>query len=275
MFQIRAYLYQARSLIGSDASGLSDPYAVVYATEFARTTRVIEETLSPTWDEVLVFDEILLYGTKEDIVRNPLAIVIEIYDQDKVGKSEFIGRALVKPIVKLKGTPYVAPTLQWVTIVRGCDAAGELLAAFEMLEVGSNPPQLIEATPTSSTEDVKAINVVGNVVIYPVPKEIRPSLAIFRLEVLFWGLRDVKRVHMMAVNKPRIDVECSGRILYSSIIHNFSKDSNFSDMLKCLELELPIEYVFAPPLTIRCVDCRSFGRYTLVGTHQILSLIHI
>lgn len=29
---------------------------------------------------------------------------------------------------------------------------------------------------------------------------------------------------------------------------------------------------YRPPLTIRAVDCRSFGRYTLVGTHIINSI---
>lgn len=102
----------------------------------------------------------------------------------------------------------------------------------------------------------------------------------------------MKRVHFMNVNKPRIDVECSGKILSSSIIQNAKKNPNFPNMLKFFDLELPVEemYVtsndakqfydsfnlcysrYAPPITIRCVDCRSFGRYTLVGTHQITSI---
>lgn len=144
-FQLRAHIYQARSLIGSDASGLSDPYATVYVTEFSKTTQVIEETLSPTWDELLVFDDVLVYGAKEEIQRDPPTIVIEIYDQDKVGKSEFIGRAIAKPKVKLKENPYKTPTLEWFEIIRGTDNAGELLAAFEMLEIGSNDlPSLTE-----------------------------------------------------------------------------------------------------------------------------------
>lgn len=108
--------------------------------------------------------------------------------------------------------------------------------------------------------------------ILPVPQEVRPNLAHFRLEVLFWGLRDLKRVHFMSVDKPRIDVECSGTILSSSIIQNAKKNPNFSSMLKFFDLELPVEENYAPPITIRCVDCRSFGRYTLVGTHQITSI---
>lgn len=144
-FQLRAHIYQARSLIGSDASGLSDPYATVYITEFSKTTQVIEETLSPTWDELLVFDEVLVYGAKEEIKRDPPTIIIEIYDQDKVGKSEFIGRAIAKPRIKLKDNVYITPSLEWFDVHRGQDAAGELLAAFEMLELGSEDlPKLTE-----------------------------------------------------------------------------------------------------------------------------------
>jgi hypothetical protein len=76
----------------------------------------------------------------------------------------------------------------------------------------------------------------------------------------------------MSVDKPRIDVECSGNILSSSIIQNAKKNPNFANMLKFFDLELPVEETYAPPITIRCVDCRSFGRYTLVGTHQITSI---
>lgn len=36
--------------------------------------------------------------------------------------------------------------------------------------------------------------------------------------------------------------------------------------------ELPEQELYRPPLTIRAVDCRSFGRFTLVGTHLINSI---
>lgn len=45
---------------------------------------MIDETLSPTWDELLIVDEAVLYGTKDDIKRHPPAVVVEIFDQDKV-----------------------------------------------------------------------------------------------------------------------------------------------------------------------------------------------
>ncbi|XP_055522373.1 otoferlin-like isoform X2 [Wyeomyia smithii] len=271
-FQMRAHVYQARSLIGSDASGLSDPYATVYVTEFSRTTQVIEETLSPTWDELLLFDEIVIYGAKDEIKKDPPTIVVDIYDQDKVGKSEFIGRALAKPRIKLKDNHYQNPVLEWFEITRGLDGAGELLAAFEMLELGSDDIPRLTDPKYIATEFRGDKTGPSTMTILPVPREVRPNLARFRIEVLFWGLRDVKRVHFMTVDKPRIDIECSGRILNSSIIQNAKKNPNFANMLKFMDLELPLEERYAPPITIRAVDCRSFGRYTLVGTHQITSI---
>lgn len=60
--------------------------------------------------------------------------------------------------------------------------------------------------------------------------------AVFRIEVLFWGLRDLKRVHLMAVDRPRVDIECAGNILYSSVIQNAKKNPNFSPQVKFLDL---------------------------------------
>lgn len=224
---------------------------------------------------MLLFEEILLFGTKEEIKKNPPAIIIEIYDQDKVGKSEFIGRAVAKPKVKLRENAYTTPTLEWFSIFRGSENAGELLAALEMLELGaSDLPKLTEPKESvmDSPQNKSSVKIPSLDVVYPVPQELKPQMSTFRIEVLFWGLRDIKRVHFMSVEKPRIDVECSGRILSSTIIQNAKRNPNFPNMLKSMELELPVEEIYAPPFTIRCVDCRSFGRYTLVGTHQISSV---
>lgn len=40
----------------------------------------------------------------------------------------------------------------------------------------------------------------------------------------------------------------------------------------CIQ-ELPENEMYCPPISIRCVDCRSFGRFVLVGTH-VISNIH-
>lgn len=179
-------MYQARSLIGSDASGLSDPFARVIIGEFCKTTQVIDETLSPTWDELLVFDEVLIWGTREEIKTEPPTIIIEIFDQDKVGKSEFIGRAIAKPHVKLAEEPYeepkYPPSLEWYDIQRGTDHAGELLACFELLQLTTNSKDLPDL-PSPKESSVLNLNQSAEVdtgPMLPVPKGIRPTLAKYR-----------------------------------------------------------------------------------------------
>merc|ERR1719347_905595 len=53
---------------------------------------------------------------------------------------------------------------------------------------------------------------------------------------------------------------------------NAKKNPNFSNNVKYIDIELPEQEIYCPPLTIRVVDCRSFGRYTLVGTHTSNSI---
>uniref|UniRef100_T1JBU8 C2 domain-containing protein n=1 Tax=Strigamia maritima TaxID=126957 RepID=T1JBU8_STRMM len=273
MFQLRAHMYQARSLIGSDASGLSDPFARVVIGEYSQITQVIEETLSPTWDELIIFPEILVYGHREDIKAEPPAIVIEIFDMDKVGKSEYIGRAIAKPHVKLLEEPYAKPqfppSLEWYQLNRGSDCAGELLATFELLET-KGPGEKEDLPDLPQPKECILPSEHGPIL--PVPLDIRPSLAKYRIEVLFWGLRDLKRIHLMSVDSPRVDIECAGHILASSVIQSYKKNPNFTTTVKFYDVELPELALYCPPLTIRVVDCRSFGRFTLVGTHIINSL---
>ncbi|GIY69883.1 otoferlin [Caerostris darwini] len=273
VFELRCHMYQARSLIGSDSSGLSDPFARVLFSDQSQTTQVIDETLSPTWDEMLFFNDVVVYGNQEDIREDPPVIVVEIFDQDKVGKSEFIGRTIARPHVKFSDEPYCKPefppSLEWYDIFRGSEQAGELLATFELLQLSESDEKGAVPDLPKPKENVWRSD---RGPILPVPAAIRPTLSKYRIEVLFWGLRELKRVHLMTVDRPRVDIECAGHILQSSIILNYKKNPNFSTPVKHFDVELPDQEMYCPPLTIRVMDCRSFGRFTLVGTHVINSL---
>ncbi|XP_027140249.1 otoferlin isoform X5 [Larimichthys crocea] len=268
VFQLRAHMYQARSLFAADSSGLSDPFARVFFSTHSQVTEVLSETLCPTWDQLLVFDDVELFGEASELRDDPPIIVIEIYDQDTVGKAEFIGRTFAKPTIKMcdehYGPPRFPPQLEYYQIYRGNCTAGELLAAFELLQIGQGgradlPP--LEG-PTDSERGP----------ILPVPLGIRPVLSRYRIEVLFWGLRDIKRINLAQVDRPRVDIECAGRGVQSVLIQNYKKNPNFSTLVKWFEVDLPENELLHPPLNIRVVDCRAFGRYILVGSHAVTSL---
>uniref|UniRef100_A0A3Q3G455 Otoferlin n=1 Tax=Kryptolebias marmoratus TaxID=37003 RepID=A0A3Q3G455_KRYMA len=265
IFQLRVHMYQARSLFAADSTGLSDPFARVF---FSTQSQVTEETLCPTWDQLLVFENVELFGEASELRDDPPIIVIEIYDQD-TGKADFMGRTFAKPIVKMAdehyGPPRFPPQLEYYQIYRGNCAAGEMLAAFELLQIGPNGKA--DLPPIDGPTDMDRGPIL------PVPLGIRPVLSKYRIEVLFWGLRDLKRVNLAQVDRPRVDIECAGKGVQSALIQNYKKNPNFSTLVKWFEVQdLPENELLHPPLNIRVVDCRAFGRYTLVGNNAVTSL---
>lgn len=51
---------------------------------FCFPSQVLAETLCPTWDQLLVFENVELFGEATELRDDPPIIVIEIYDQDTV-----------------------------------------------------------------------------------------------------------------------------------------------------------------------------------------------
>lgn len=56
------------------------------------------------------------------------------------------------------------------------------------------------------------------------------------LQVLFWGLRDLKRINLAQVDRPRVDIECAGKGVQSVVIQNYKKNPNFSTLVKWFEV---------------------------------------
>ena len=72
----------ARNLIGADGSGLSDPFARVIFNKHCKVSRIIDESISPVWDETLIIDNIEISGFMECIAKHPPDVVVELYDYD-------------------------------------------------------------------------------------------------------------------------------------------------------------------------------------------------
>ncbi|KAM4686337.1 fer-1-like protein 6 [Amazona ochrocephala] len=258
LFQLRAHMYQARGLIAADSTGLSDPFAKVTFTSHCQTTKIISQTLSPTWNQTLLFNSIVLHGDREEIAQFPPEIVIELYDDDAVGKAEYIGSTVAAPVVRLADQNYEPPKLSYHPVYCGNLSGGDLLATFELLEIPmSDPDRLPALDPPDAGQ------------FYPVPANIRPVLSKYRVEVLFWGVRELKKVQFLSVDRPQVLIECAGKGVKSSVIQSYKKNPNFSGLADWFEVELPENELLHPPLSICVVDWRAFGRSTLVGTHTI------
>ncbi|KAK2528996.1 fer-1-like protein 4 [Columba livia] len=215
-FQLRAHLYQARGILPADDNGLSDPFAKVVFSTHCQTSRVLEETLSPMWNELLLFDQLIIDGKKEELKTETPIVIINLFSHNKF------------------------PSV----------------------------PEDVEPKELGYLGDPRA----GRFII---PEGIRPVLKEFRIEVrcllriLFWGLRDLKRVNLFEVDQPQVIIECAGKKVESEVIMAYKENPNFTELVKYMDVELPEQVYLHPPLSIFVVEKRAFGRTVLVGTHVV------
>uniref|UniRef100_A0A8C0YKI6 Fer-1 like family member 6 n=1 Tax=Cyprinus carpio carpio TaxID=630221 RepID=A0A8C0YKI6_CYPCA len=259
LFQLRAHMYQARGLIAADNTGLSDPFAWVSFLSSSQSTGIIKQTLTPTWNQLILINNVFLSGGLYEIVQEPPLVVIEVYDDDAVG-TEYLGSTMAVPVVRLSEERYSPPQLQYSPLFCGSLSGGDILGAFELIQISKSGEHTL---PDLDEPD-------GGVI--PVPSYIRPVLCKYRIEVLFWGLRELKKVQLLSVDRPQVFIKCAGGGVNSSVIQSYKKNPNFTILVDAFDVELPENEYLLPPLTITVVDWRAFGRSTLVGSHMINNL---
>uniref|UniRef100_A0A673IZ38 Dysferlin-like n=1 Tax=Sinocyclocheilus rhinocerous TaxID=307959 RepID=A0A673IZ38_9TELE len=271
LYHLRCYLYQARDLLAMDKDSFSDPYAIVSFLHQSQKTVTVRNTLNPTWDQTLIFYEVEIFGDHLVTERNPPHIVVELYDQDTYGADEFMGRCVCK------SSMVSTPRLAWYPIQKAGKPAGELLAAFELIrrdKVRGDiiPPSHImdEVSPEDSDLPYPPPQREPNV--YMVPQGIKPVLQRTAIEILVWGLRNLKSFQLASVTSPSLQVECGGCVVQSCVIRNTKKNLNFDVNTLFIDVRLPKEELYMPPLVIKVIDNRQFGRKPVVGQCTVHSL---
>nr|XP_009680174.1 PREDICTED: dysferlin [Struthio camelus australis] len=287
-YHLRCYMYQARDLIAMDKDSFSDPYAIVSFLHQSQKTVVIKNTLNPTWDQTLIFYEIEIFGDPQNVSDSPPNIVVEIYDHDTYGADEFMGRCICKPSLVR------SPRLSWHPVIKANRNAGELLAAFELIqrekpavhhipgfenELSASLDEL--CTPALFSEGLLQRSADSDLPypppqrepnIYMVPQGIKPALQRTAIEILAWGLRNLKSYQLASVTSPSLLVECGGQLVQSCVIKNVKKNPNFDVSVLFMEVRLPKESLYSPPIIIKVIDNRPFGRRPVVGQCTIRSL---
>uniref|UniRef100_A0A4W6EV00 Dysferlin, limb girdle muscular dystrophy 2B (autosomal recessive) n=1 Tax=Lates calcarifer TaxID=8187 RepID=A0A4W6EV00_LATCA len=264
-YHLRCYLYQARDLLAMDKDSFSDPYAIVSFLHQSQRTVTVRNTLNPTWDQTLIFYELEIFGDPDATVANPPNIVVEFYDQDTYGADEFMGRCVCQPTV----TP--SPRLAWFPIRRGEKNAGELLAAFELIRrekpaIHHIPGQEPDESDLPYPPPQREPNV------FMIPQGIKPVLQRTAIEILAWGVRNLKSFQLASVTSPSLQVECGGTMIQSCVIRSMKKKPNFDVNMLILDVRLPCEELYMPPIVVKVIDNRQFGRKPVVGQCTIRSL---
>ncbi|OXB55867.1 UNVERIFIED_CONTAM: hypothetical protein H355_002984, partial [Colinus virginianus] len=263
-YHLRCYMYQARDLAAMDKDSFSDPYAIVSFLHQSQKTVVIKNTLNPTWDQTLIFYEIEIFGDPKNVSDCPPNIVVEIYDHDTYGADEFMGRCVCRPSLQR------APRLSWHPVLKGGRNVGELLAAFELIQREKN--ELSSALDESEDSDLPYPPPQREPNVFMVPQGIKPVLQRTAIEILAWGLRNLKSYQLASVTSPSLVVECGGQLVQSCVIKNVKKNPNFDVCVLFMEVRLPRESLYSPPIIIKIIDNRPFGRRPVVGQCTVRSL---
>ncbi|KAM3859805.1 myoferlin-like [Diretmus argenteus] len=261
MYHLRVYVYQARNLVSMDKDSFSDPYTHVSFLHLSKTTEKLAATLNPTWDQTLIFNDVQIYGDPQNITHHPPDVVLEFYDYDQVGKDELLGRSVCTPLVKLNPGMEQKPKLLWHPIIQRGQRAGEALVAAELILKDKSGESDLPLVPPKRAENL-----------YMVPQGIRPVVQLTAVEILAWGLRNMKPYQLATVSSPSLVVECGGQRVESAVIKNMKKSPNFPGSVLIIKVPLPKDEMYTPPIVLKVIDHRPFGRKPVVGQCTITSL---
>ncbi|XP_042253883.1 myoferlin-like isoform X3 [Thunnus maccoyii] len=261
MYHLRVYVYQARNLTSLDKDSFSDPYAHVSFLHVSKTTEKLQATLNPTWDQTLIFNDVEIHGDPQTLAHRPPDVVLEFYDYDQVGKDELLGRSVCAPLVKLNPEIDQTPKLLWHPIIQKGRQAGEALVAAELILKDKSGESDLPLVPPKRAENL-----------YMVPQGIRPVVQLTAIEILAWGLRNMKSYQLATVSSPSLVVECGGQRVESAVIKNIKKSPNFPGSVLFIKVLLPKDEMYTPPIVLKVIDHRPFGRKPVVGQCTITSL---
>ena len=255
-------MYQGRNMIGLDRTGLSDPYVRITLGNQTYRTRVILQTNNPRWKETVIIKEINFYEKLESIIENPPEIILEVFDQDIYGVNEFMGKCYVKPVVNMNRVS--PPKLKWYRLFHKVyDNPGDILASFELVKKSINEKNEIFSHLTSMN----------------IPISIVPKTSKYSLEILFWGIRNLKinnSVLFTNREKVKIEIEIGGISYFSDLIENIFPNENFhsNTFKKVQRIELPEENEYKPNLNIRCIAENPFSKNKsrLIGSFTVKSI---
>lgn len=60
------------------------PSWTIFCFSLCPAFQVISQTLSPTWNQMLLFNDLVLHGDDKELAESPPSVVVELYDSDTV-----------------------------------------------------------------------------------------------------------------------------------------------------------------------------------------------
>ncbi|XP_050361233.1 otoferlin-like [Nymphalis io] len=263
MVECKAFIYKAK--LKNESIGLNpiQTYLRINVLNTFKETKVKCKTLTPVWNQVLKIQR-MVFMTPERLTSSPAIVLVEVYNTELSGKSELIGRVPVKPSVNQESDIEYAPKLKWYDLFRGIDNTGQVLMSAQLMQI---PEKLLKNVIYSPIEesynsDLNKSDVIDDYV--PLPQHLLPVSTLYKVDVYWWGFRDVDITRKLGVI-----IEIDDISIKSDIIFNKKSNSNFRNGRISEIFEAPLSEVYCPMLNIRLFDSSTFGRTQYLGTNIV------
>ncbi|CAG5039523.1 unnamed protein product [Parnassius apollo] len=263
MLEYRAFVYRAK-INGSNESTPTHPFLRINVTNSVKETQVKQKTLTPIWNQVLKVHK-MQCTNQSRLKTSPPTALVEVNHSDLSGKTELIGRFELTPIVDDRQDYEYAPKLKWYDMMKGAETTGQVLMSFQVLQV---PEKLLKTTVYSPIEETFYESGVRDLEspeeIEPLPPHLIPKYSTYKVDIYWWGLRDVS-----VTRKPCVVLEIEDLALKSDIITDKKNNCNFPNGRISQTFEASLDEVHYPPLNIRLYDSSTFGRTLFFGTYVV------
>nr|XP_008006189.2 fer-1-like protein 5 isoform X5 [Chlorocebus sabaeus] len=233
------------------------PFIRVVFLNHSQCTQTLRSSAGPTWAQTLIFQHLLLYENPQDTKESPPLVVLELWQRDSWGKESLWGRSMWPPVVWLDLQDRILPPMRWHPLVKELGKEeGEILASCE----------LILQTEKLGEKQLPILSVPWKNGAYTLPKSIQPTIKRMAIEILAWGLRNMKKA-----SSPQLLVEFGDESLRTEPIRDFQTNPNFpeSESVLVLLVLMPTEEAYALPLVVKVVDNWAFGQQTVTGQANI------
>ncbi|UJR23948.1 hypothetical protein I4U23_026916 [Adineta vaga] len=290
-YEVRCHCLKARALLASDDTGLSDPFLSITVGTVTQTTPILLQSLCPQWNVTLAFSNLMHVGDRESAEQIIGNVVVECYDYDEKSVRDNDGPDLIgrfsttaKLNICKKDDPNREYPFEWFEFKIGDKRAGELLAAFELIEINPETQEVdsvyqLEELPITK-ENFPPENFVTKTIkkhlLYQIPYALMPPMKSYEIEIMFWGLRECRPIGLQSIQEAEVTIECAGERTTRTIkdvqkYPNFSVSTGQPDMY-ILHVNLPDDNKFWPHLSILCVQNRLFGMKEVVGNLVVTDL---
>ncbi|XP_040849283.1 fer-1-like protein 5 [Ochotona curzoniae] len=254
-YQLFCYIYQARNLLSNQILTFQGPFIRVIFLNHSQCTQAVRSSASPIWAQTLIFQHLLLYENPQDTKESPPLLVLELWQRNSQGKESLWGRSIWPPVVWLDLQDRILPPMRWHPLVKDLgEEEGEVLASCELI---LETEKLRETQPP-------ILSVLLKNGVYMLPRSLQPTRKKMAIEILAWGLRNLKKVHY-----PQLLVECGEESIKTEPIKDFQTNPNFPEPILFLLVLMPTEEAYALPIMVKVVDNQDYGQRSMVGQANI------